>query len=355
MYIYDTYTGSFDLGDHHLRLDLDLDVYPSLFECSNICIGVWCKGKKGLKGVSNAFEVGKGTDNMIDSKRSSYFYLQWAFAILFLDSLAYGYPHSVRCLCPLLPRWSSRSSLARDRNSLIYSTTGASIEEDDAIPTTEAEMVSQRGSLVRDSYVKKQQRQVTIHTSLPLFTSICSITVHHQSHTWIDASSRPHGSSIPLRMGRIRDEPTTDSSSFTACRLFVTTFDMNKCYLPQQGDCDYQEERQRPEGVSSPSSSYHRNPLSEGLEAWIPSVGYHVYAIAVQRCRLGQLARLRAAIHEHLGKYILSLHPCLRHLHHLIFSPPGTQADRPNIYYVQVLRLREHFKGNWLFCFLLES
>ena len=39
--------------------------------------------------------------------------------------------------------------------------------------------------------------------------------------------------------------------------------------------------------------------LQAGLEPWLPP-GYHVYVIAVQRCRL--LYKLRNAIHELLGK-----------------------------------------------------
>jgi hypothetical protein len=76
----------------------------------------------------------------------------------------------------------------------------------------------------------------------------------------------------------------------TPYHIFATTLDLNHEGLPSAGADG---------AASSPDAA-----IMQGLAAWIPSPRsttepYHLYVIAVQRCRV--LARLRLALQEHLG------------------------------------------------------
>lgn len=95
--------------------------------------------------------------------------------------------------------------------------------------------------------------------------------------------------------------------------IFATTFDMNARCLPLQGgrrDCG--ETACELPSSGSVASGDMDPVLHRGLEAWIPariSLGaqYHLYVIAVQRCRV--LSRLKQIILAHLGgsgRYVLA-------------------------------------------------
>jgi hypothetical protein len=93
----------------------------------------------------------------------------------------------------------------------------------------------------------------------------------------------------------VASPPPYRPPSYTPYHIFATTFDLNHEGLP-----------------SSSSSDTPDAALAQGLAAWIPSPAsttepYHLYVIAVQRCRA--LARLRQAVQEHLGgpaRYVLA-------------------------------------------------
>lgn len=97
--------------------------------------------------------------------------------------------------------------------------------------------------------------------------------------------------------------------------IFATTFDMNNRFLPLHDDRrDCGEEGGRAACELPPASpSGDMDPvLRRGLEAWIPartSLGaqYHLYVVAVQRCRA--LSRLKQIVLTHLGgsgRYVLA-------------------------------------------------
>lgn len=84
--------------------------------------------------------------------------------------------------------------------------------------------------------------------------------------------------------------PPYRPASYTPYHIFATTLDLNHEALSSSSDG----------GGPSPDIA-----LMQGLAAWIPRPAvtpepYHLYIVAVQRCRA--LARLRQAIQEHVGE-----------------------------------------------------
>jgi hypothetical protein len=82
---------------------------------------------------------------------------------------------------------------------------------------------------------------------------------------------------------------------------------MNNRRLPSQGGRRGSDEHEPPSSSTAASDP----ALQRSLDAWIPArtrgSPYHLYVIAVQRCRA--LTRLRQAILEHLGgsgRYVLA-------------------------------------------------
>jgi len=98
----------------------------------------------------------------------------------------------------------------------------------------------------------------------------------------------------------------------TPYRILATTFDMNYRNLPDGKPADDRDSSRHTGGSRwdyDAGFTFEREPaLVRGLEAWIPAGGLnHLYVIAVQRCRV--LAKLRQAIHDHLGgsgRYVLA-------------------------------------------------
>lgn len=116
-------------------------------------------------------------------------------------------------------------------------------------------------------------------------------------------SRRGGGASLLSLQPWARDKP----SSLQPYHIFATTFDTNFRCLPLQGgrrDCDESTGGICPAPIRSATSCDLDPVLQRGLEAWIPArttggAQYHLYVIAVQRCRV--VSRLRQIIHAHLG------------------------------------------------------
>lgn len=114
---------------------------------------------------------------------------------------------------------------------------------------------------------------------------------------------RGSGASLLSFRPRSRGKP----SALEPYHIFATTFDTNFRCLPLQGDrhdCGEGTGGVCTAPTNSATTCELDPVLQRGLEAWIPArptggAQYHLYVIAVQRCRV--VGRLRQIIHAHLG------------------------------------------------------
>jgi hypothetical protein len=217
------------------------------------------------------------------------FSTKWAFGIGFVDALIYGWPTSLTyifgpCCLPLIKRLLP--SFSRGANN-------------DGEPQGG---VQQTGSSRWQPGVQLRSTSAGWTTLVP---SEYPTIYNDSSNSRSGAAAATSGSF----WGKSRAPPAV---GLTPYRIFATTFDMNYRTLPSgkhADDCDSSRQTSGGRWDYDTGSTFERDPaLVRGLEAWIPAGGlYHLYVIAVQRCRV--LTKLRQAIRDHLGgsgRYVLA-------------------------------------------------
>ena len=215
--------------------------------------------------------------------------MQWAFGVGLMDALVFRWPTSLTYLCapcclPFLKRFFS--SVPTTPSLPLRHETGLSLER-----RQEQQRHGRRPGLPSSTEPPSRARRSTsIWEALLMGTDQQSTYVDDESESW---------SSVPGR----RTEPVA-ASTLSPYRIFATTFDLNHRSLPAAAAASANHP-----GRGAGSTDSHagggvslfekEDPvLAEGVGAWVPAL-YHLYVIAVQRCRV--LAKLRRAIHDHLG------------------------------------------------------
>lgn len=224
------------------------------------------------------------------------FATKWVFGIGFVDALIYGWPTSLKyifgpCCLPLIKRLSSRRFNVREH---------------------QLEMQRQhdgQGAIARlQGGVESGPSTADWETMMP---SMFLTTLNASDNSRVRATFRPDPAAFTAST-----VPQPPPHGLTAYNIFVTTLDMNYRHLTSTGGSLAGGTTSSGSGgrggaqvdYDSHSIFDHDPALARGIEAWIPAGKlYHLYIVAVQRCRI--LTRLRHSIQTHLGgsgEYVLT-------------------------------------------------
>lgn len=215
---------------------------------------------------------------------------KWAFGIGFVDALIFGWPSSLTyifgpCCLPLIKRLFSsfpRGANTREHQQEVQQAGGSRWQPGAELPRS---ISADWTTLVPSEYP----------------------TMYNNS-----SGSARSGAPAAVSGGFPGATRLPSAGGLTPYRIFATTFDMNYRNLPSgkpADDCDNTSHTSGGRWAFDTGSTFERDSaLVRGLEAWIPAGGlYHLYVIAVQRCRV--LTKLRQSIHDHLGgsgRYVLA-------------------------------------------------